>query len=565
MVSEPKLDPLLDLSFLSEEEQNCILRVLVRDNELRGVEEGRIRHLRRTVSDQRRLKVLTGDWFNDARSKNHKDEKFGSDIVRASIRRKKKPKGEPEKTIVAKLKESQESPTLPNGTTPTYVIKAAEEQKSDKDQQAEEQVDAIVHEEIIPGQRVIQAHAAPQNFNEITKQQETQDPSTNATEQKDQQQRVGAPPLEPTVSIQLDSDSEGETTPQPVSKITLAEKAKPLMNSSTSNLQPGNTLSGSMMSLFSSGEFGTLEVKGSILFALKYDQTKEELHIEVARCQDLAEAKKQRSDPYVKSYLLPDKSSQSKKKTSIKKKTVNPTYNETLKYKINMLDLRTRILNLSVWHSESLGRNVFLGEVEVPLANWDTRDTQPNWYNLHPRIQMSPDAIRFRGKISLSLNFMPAGSGETGFLQTGELHIWVKEAQGIVSPQGGSLDSLVKSYVLPDDSKHSRQKTRVIKNSVSPVYNHTMVYDGFQAEDLKEACAEFTVWEHETFSSQALGGVRLSLGTGVSYGQPVTWMDSTEEETDVWKAVIEKPNTWVDALLPLRTNLIPRKTAKGEV
>ncbi|KAG2460794.1 SYTL1 protein, partial [Polypterus senegalus] len=544
MVSEPKLDPLLDLSFLSEDEQNCILRVLVRDNELRDVEEGRIRNLRRTVSDQRTLKVLTGDWFNDARSKKHKDEKFGSDIVRASIRRKKKPKGEPEKTIIAKLKESQESPPLPNGTTPTYVIKAAEEQKSDKDQQAEEQVDAIVHEEIIPGQRVIQEVFLMQTGilweNKIagSASRQTQDPNTNATEQKDQQQRVGAPPLEPTVSIQLDSDSEGEKTPQPVSKITLAEKAKPLMNSSTSNLQSGSTLSGSMMSLFSSGEFGTLEVKGSILFALHYDQSKEELHIEVARCQDLAEAKKQRSDPYVKSYLLPDKSSQSKKKTSIKKKTVNPTYNETLKYKIKMLDLRTRILNLSVWHSESLGRNIFLGEVEVPLANWDTKDTQPNWYNLHPR---------------------------SGFLPTGELHIWVKEAQGLVSTQGGSLDSLVKSYVLPDDSKHSRQKTRVIKNSVSPVYNHTMVYDGFQAEDLKEACAEFTVWEHETFNSQALGGVRLSLGTGVSYGAPVTWMDSTEEESDVWKAVIENPNTWVDAVLPLRTNLIPRKTGKGEV
>ena len=34
---------------------------------------------------------------------------------------------------------------------------------------------------------------------------------------------------------------------------------------------------------------------------------------------------------YVKCYLLPDKSRQSKKKTSIRRNTVSPTYNETLK------------------------------------------------------------------------------------------------------------------------------------------------------------------------------------------------------------------------------------------
>lgn len=70
------------------------------------------------------------------------------------------------------------------------------------------------------------------------------------------------------------------------------------------------------------------------------------------------------------------------------------------------------------------------------------------------------------------------------------------------------------SYVLPDDSKASRQKTRVVKRSLNPLFNHTMVYDGFQAKDLAEACAEFTLWHREAFSKHQLGGIRLSLGTG---------------------------------------------------
>lgn len=140
--------------------------------------------------------------------------------------------------------------------------------------------------------------------------------------------------------------------------------------------------------------------------------------------------------------------------------------------------------------------------------------------------------------------------------------------------------------MLPDDSKASRQKTRVVKRSLSPLFNHTMVYDGFQPKDLAEACAEFTLWHHEAFSKRQLGGVRLSLGTGEavgrgsghprvgvvkggggdggcvsagsSYGLPVGWMDSTPEERAVWGRLLQQPGCWVEALLPLRTNLVPR-------
>lgn len=70
------------------------------------------------------------------------------------------------------------------------------------------------------------------------------------------------------------------------------------------------------------------------------------------------------------------------------------------------------------------------------------------------------------------------------------------------------------SYILPDASRESGQKTRMVKRSVSPTYNHTMVYDGFQTSDLREACAELTVWHREGFKTHILGGVRLSCGTG---------------------------------------------------
>lgn len=36
------------------------------------------------------------------------------------------------------------------------------------------------------------------------------------------------------------------------------------------------------------------------------------------------------------------------------------------------------------------------------------------------------------------------------------------------------------------------------------------------------------------------------------------WMDSTAEEQGVWKQLLQQPGHWVEALLPLRTNLVPR-------
>lgn len=68
--------------------------------------------------------------------------------------------------------------------------------------------------------------------------------------------------------------------------------------------------------------------------------------------------------------------------------------------------------------------------------------------------------------------------------------------------------------MLPDTSKKSRQKTRVVKKTQDPVYNHTMVYDGFRVGEVCEACCELTVWDNNKLSNQFLGGVRLSLGTG---------------------------------------------------
>ncbi|XP_041089181.1 synaptotagmin-like protein 2 isoform X4 [Polyodon spathula] len=323
--------------------------------------------------------------------------------------------------------------------------------------------------------------------------------------------------------------------------------------SNSSGMASMSSVSSSVMSIYS-GDFGNVDVKGNIQFTIDYVSQLKEFHIFVVQCKDLAEAdvKKHHSHPYVKSYLLPDKAKMGKRKTAVKKKTLNPTYNEILRYKIDKETLMTQTLNLSVWHNDTFGRNSFLGEVDVDLSTWNWDNKQMNWFPLKPRAPSGSQNLEHRGEMRIALRFIPQVSQSKKKPNTGEVHIWVKDCKGLPALRASGVDPFVKCSVLPDTSRKSRQKTRVLKKTSNPLFNHTMVYDGFRPEDLKEACVELTVWDHDRLVNHFLGGLRLGLGTGKSYGTAVDWMDSIADEAMLWERMMDFPNEWVEDVLPLR-------------
>ncbi|KAL2806889.1 synaptotagmin-like protein 2 isoform y [Daubentonia madagascariensis] len=332
--------------------------------------------------------------------------------------------------------------------------------------------------------------------------------------------------------------------------------------SSSSGMTSLSSVSGSVVSVYS-GDFGNIQVKGNIQFAIEYVESLKELHVFVAQCKDLAAAdvKKQRSDPYVKTYLLSDKGKMGKKKTLIVKKTLNPVYNEILRYKIEKQILKTQKLNLSVWHRDTFKRNSFLGEVELDLETWDwdnKQNKQLKWYPLKQKTAPVAPEAENRGEMKLALQYVPEPIPGKKLPTTGEVHIWVKECLDLPLLRGSHLNSFVKCTILPDTSRKSRQKTRAVGKTTNPIFNHTMVYDGFRPEDLTEACVELTVWDHYKLTNQFLGGLRIGFGTGKSYGTEVDWMDSTSEEVALWEKMVNSPNTWIEATLPLRMLLIAK-------
>ncbi|KAJ4928007.1 hypothetical protein JOQ06_015807 [Pogonophryne albipinna] len=519
-MEEEPVDSSLDLTFLTEEEQSSILQVIQRDLDLRRRDEGRVRVLQEAETDPTRMRFLSGEWFNEQSIKRHRSQTSVSALVHSTIRRRKsKTRDVP---LNGLFNGEREETSSNNNSSP-------EAERRLKDGREKESGGIEGSLKPVPTPRTKSPVVQRLQYN-----------NSSSSSSKEWERRSNGHSEEP------EDDFDGH--------------------------EDSDSLSGSMMSLFSSGDFGVVEVRGRIQFSLVYDTQKEELQVKVYRCEDIASARNNRSDPYVKTYLLPDKSSHSKKKTAVRKKTLDPVFDQTLRYKVRVGELRSRTLNLSVWHAEPLGRNVFLGEVEMSLSHWDWTSSLPLWQDLQPRVNLNPDSISSRGTLLLSIKFIPDGYEGGGLPLTGELHIWLREAQGLLANKGGVIDSFVRSYILPDASRQSGQKTRLIKRSFNPTYNHTMVYDGFHSSDLREACAELTVWQRDGLKPRVLGGVRLSCGTGISdgrviressflgqsYGEAVSWMDSTEEETALWTSMIDNPNHWVDATLSIRTNLAPR-------
>ncbi|XP_053912716.1 synaptotagmin-like protein 5 isoform X3 [Cuculus canorus] len=341
----------------------------------------------------------------------------------------------------------------------------------------------------------------------------------------------------------------------------------------------------SMLSVYSeTGDYGDVKVRGEILLNINYSYKTGALNILVKCCRNLAVAdeKKQRTDPYVKAYLLPDKSRQSKRKTKIKSNSTNPEFNETLKYVISHTQLETRTLQLSVWHYDRFGHNSFLGEVEIPLDSWNFENQGDEWFVLQPKVEVATDVgLQYKGELTVVLRYIPPDrnlmlplgqfqgkksfkkgkKGDSHMPSGGILEVLIKEAKNLTAVKSGSTsDTFVKGYLLPDDSKATKHKTPTIKKSVNPQWNHTFAFSGLNSRDIRNVCLELTVWDKESLSSNIfLGGVRLNTGNGVSNGKEVDWMDSQGEEQNLWQKMIDSPGTPVEGILMLRSSMGKRR------
>uniref|UniRef100_A0A8C3TCZ5 C2 domain-containing protein n=1 Tax=Chelydra serpentina TaxID=8475 RepID=A0A8C3TCZ5_CHESE len=309
------------------------------------------------------------------------------------------------------------------------------------------------------------------------------------------------------------------------------------------------------------GNFDMANVTGEIEFAIRYVFKACTLEVCIKACKNLAYGEeKKKCNPYAKTYLLPDKSSRSKRKTAVKKNTVDPAFHETLKYKIDYSQLETRRLQISVWHSETLKRRVFLGEVVVPLASWNFEDNSTqsfSWYQLKAKSEKPEDnLVQYNGELLVCAKLiLPSQSKkcqeeEDQASADGQLHIVVLGAKNLpVMRCGGTLNSFVKGCLTLPDQRQIRQKSPVLKKETCPQWKHLFVFDGVTPSQLRQSCLDLAVWDQASFGSndRFLGGARLSTKpSGTWYSDPQSKLQ--------WQKTLSSPNIWIDITLMLHSN-----------
>ncbi|XP_068609850.1 synaptotagmin-like protein 3 [Brachionichthys hirsutus] len=136
------------------------------------------------------------------------------------------------------------------------------------------------------------------------------------------------------------------------------------------------------------GLFEGVAVGGELELAVTYNNSAACLEITVGGCRNLTygDAKRKKCRPYVKLKVLPEKCI--KMKTAVKKNTTDPVYNEVLKYHVERHRLIGQRLQAVVWHSGTLRRKTFLGEVLIPLDGWRfdyLASRCSSWYPLCPK------------------------------------------------------------------------------------------------------------------------------------------------------------------------------------
>uniref|UniRef100_G3VT11 C2 domain-containing protein n=1 Tax=Sarcophilus harrisii TaxID=9305 RepID=G3VT11_SARHA len=110
------------------------------------------------------------------------------------------------------------------------------------------------------------------------------------------------------------------------------------------------------------------EERGRILLSLCYSSQRGGLLVGVLRCAHLAPMDANGySDPFVRIFLRPNVGKKSKYKTTVRKKTLNPEFNEEFFYAGQREELAQKTLLVSVWDYDLGTANDFIGGVQLSI------------------------------------------------------------------------------------------------------------------------------------------------------------------------------------------------------
>ncbi|KAK5811691.1 hypothetical protein PVK06_027049 [Gossypium arboreum] len=243
-----------------------------------------------------------------------------------------------------------------------------------------------------------------------------------------------------------------------------------------------------------------------------------------------------KSDPYAVLFVrpLPDRT----KKSKIINNDLNPIWNEHYEFIIE--DATTQHLVVRIYDDEGVQASEFIGCAQVLLSELEPGKVKDVWLNLVKDLEIQRDS-KYRGQVHLELLYCPFGmensftnpfssdfsmtslervlkNGANGtddienekavthkkreIIIRGVLSVTVISAEDLpIVDLMGKADPYV---VLTMKKSELKNKTRVVNDSLNPVWNQTF---DFVVEDGLHDMLILEVWDHDTFGKDLAGRI----------------------------------------------------------
>ncbi|KAK9954223.1 hypothetical protein ABG768_016316 [Culter alburnus] len=132
------------------------------------------------------------------------------------------------------------------------------------------------------------------------------------------------------------------------------------------------------------GEDASSSGKAQMKLSVAYSSEENRLVITVHACRNLPSYSKDPPDTYISFILLPDKNRNTKRKTTVKKKSLKPEFNERFDFVMSLEEAKQKHLEVSVKNSISFmsREKELLGKVQIDLSQLDLKTGVSQWYDL---------------------------------------------------------------------------------------------------------------------------------------------------------------------------------------
>ncbi|EDO32931.1 predicted protein [Nematostella vectensis] len=126
-------------------------------------------------------------------------------------------------------------------------------------------------------------------------------------------------------------------------------------------------------------------VTGDVYLTIRYDSQGSKLIVTDMKARDLMPCDSDGlADPYMRSYVLPDKSKSNRRRTDIAKNTLSPSFDEKFEWMIPEAQLKDRTLDVTVKNDVSFfsKSKTSMGQVLIDLGKLDLSKPISAWYML---------------------------------------------------------------------------------------------------------------------------------------------------------------------------------------